>query len=103
MPLVRALGLWQALAINIVSMVGGGIFVAIPLVLSATGGPQALLAWIVALFICLCDGLVWAELGAAMPSAGGSYHYLREGFGRNRWGRPIGFVFLWGSLFGMPL
>src|SRR5438552_13747794 len=88
MPLGRELGLSQALAINIVSMVGGGIFVAIPLVLSAAGGPQALLAWILALFICLCDGLVWAELGAAMPAAGGPYIYLREGFGPNRWGRP---------------
>ena len=103
MPLVRALGLWQALAINIVSMVGGGIFVAIPLVLSATGGPQAVLAWIVALFISLCDGLVWAELGAAMPLAGGPYYYLREGFGPDRWGRPISFIFLWGSLLVMPL
>ncbi|HTM48957.1 MAG TPA: APC family permease [Bryobacteraceae bacterium] len=103
MDLARELGFWEALAINIVSMVGGGIFVAISLVLSATGGPQAVVAWVLALFICLCDGIVWAELAAALPSTGGPYQYLREGFGPNRWGRTVGFLFLWGSLFVMPL
>src|SRR4051812_11945089 len=79
MQLARELGFWQSLAINIVSMVGGGIFVAIPLVLSVTGGPQAVVAWVLALFICSCDGLVWAELGAAMPSTGGPYNICERG------------------------
>ena len=62
----------------------------IPLLMSALGGPQALLGWLVALVIVVADGLVWSELGAAMPGSGGTYRYLREGFGRETLGPPDG-------------
>src|SRR5512135_1000674 len=77
----RELGLVQATSLAITDMVGIGPYITIPLFLAAMGGPQAMLGWFVGALIAFCDGLVWAELGAAMPKAGGSYNYLREAFG----------------------
>src|SRR5215470_5928342 len=82
--LVRRLGLIQATALNMSNMIGIGPFITIPLLMSAMGGPQAMLGWLVAVLIVIPDGMVWSELGAAMPGSGGSYVYLREGFGRVR-------------------
>jgi APA family basic amino acid/polyamine antiporter len=80
-----------------------GPFITIPLLMSALGGPQAMLGWIVALVIVICDGMVWSELGAAMPGSGGSFHYLREAFGRARFGRLMGFLFVWQFVLSGPL
>jgi amino acid transporter len=85
------------------NMLGAGPFITIPLLMSALGGPQALLGWIVALVIVICDGMVWSELGAAMPGSGGSFHYLREAFGRARFGRLMAFLFVWQFLLSGPL
>ncbi len=85
------------------NMVGIGPFVTIPLILSAMGGPQALLGWLLGALIALCDGLVWSELGAAMPGTGGSYEYLQQAFGPRSWGRPLGFLFLWQVMLAAPL
>src|SRR5688572_22069297 len=93
--LQRGLGLLQATALNVANMVGIGPFITIPLFIKAMNGPQALVAWVVAALLVLCDGLVWSELGAALPGSGGSYHFLREIFGRYRWGRLIPFLFIW--------
>jgi len=101
--LVRGLGLLQATALNMMMMVGIGPFIVVPLMLGAMGGPQAMLGWICGAVLALCDGLVWAELGAAMPRAGGSYVYLREAFGPGRWGRLLSFLFIWTILFQAPL
>src|SRR5271154_6733583 len=87
--LVRGIGLAQATTLNMIDMIGVGPFITIPLIISAAGGPQAMLGWILGAVFALCDGLVWAELGAAMPNAGGSYGYLREIYGSERWGRLI--------------
>lgn len=94
-PLERGLGLWQAIALNVSNMVGIGPFITIPLFISAMGGPQALIGWVIAALLVICDGLVWSELGAAIPGSGGSYHFLRETFGKYRWGRMIPFLFVW--------
>jgi amino acid transporter len=67
------------------------------------GGPQAMLGWIVGLLIALPDGMIWAELGAAMPGSGGSYVYLRDGYGRDRWGRLMAFLFIWQLIISGPL
>ena len=91
----RSLGLLQATALNVANMIGIGPFITIPLFLAAMGGPQALIGWIVAAVLVLCDGLVWSELGAALPGSGGTYHFLREIFGRYRWGRLLPFLFIW--------
>ncbi len=85
------------------NMLGAGPFITIPLLMSALGGPQALLGWIVALVIVICDGMVWSELGAAMPGSGGSFHYLRQAFGAARFGRLMAFLFVWQFLLSGPL
>ena len=99
----RRFGLLPATALNMTNMLGAGPFITIPLLMSALGGPQALLGWIVALVIVICDGMVWSELGAAMPGSGGSFHYLREAFGRARFGRLMAFLFVWQFLLSGPL
>jgi amino acid transporter len=101
--LIRGVGLGSATALNMIDMIGVGPFITIPLILSAMGGPQAMLGWILGSFFAVCDALVWAELGAAMPGSGGSYNYLREIYGRDRWGRLISFLFIWQLSFSAPM
>jgi APA family basic amino acid/polyamine antiporter len=99
----RDLGFLQATSIAITDMVGIGPFITIPLFLATMGGPQAMLGWLVGAVLAFCDGLVWAELGAAMPRAGGSYHYLREAFGPAGAGRWLSFLVVWQIMFSAPL
>lgn len=101
--LSRRFGLLPATALNMTNMMGVGPFITIPLLMSALGGPQAMLGWLVALVIVICDGMVWSELGAAMPGSGGSFHYLREAFGRERFGRLMAFLFVWQFVLSGPL
>jgi basic amino acid/polyamine antiporter, APA family len=101
--LVRGVGLGGATALNMIDMIGVGPFITIPLIVSAMGGPQAMLGWVLGAIFAMCDGMVWAELGAAMPHSGGSYEYLREIYGPNRWGRLISFLFIWQLSFSAPL
>lgn len=101
--LVRQFGLLQATALNMSNMIGIGPFITIPLLMTALGGPQALLGWLVALVIVIADGLIWSELGASMPGSGGTYQYLREGFGRERVGRLMAFLFIWQFILSGPL
>jgi amino acid transporter len=101
--LVRHFGTLQATALNMSNMIGIGPFLTIPLLISALGGPQAMLGWLVALLIVIPDGMVWSELGAAMPGSGGSYVYLREGFGRETFGRLMAFLFIWQFIISGPL
>ena len=98
----RGIGLRQAIAINMTQMCGIGPFVTIPLMIAALGGPQAAFGWIVGALLALVDGLVWAELGAAMPGAGGTYLYLREAF-QYRSGRLMPFLFVWTAMITIPL
>ena len=102
-PLARGLGFWGATAVNLTQIVGAGVFATIPLILGVLPGAYALLAWLVAGVLIVADGMVWAELGAAMPAAGGSYHYLLESYGRTRWGRLMAFLFVWQILLSGPL
>src|SRR3954467_6975877 len=85
--LVRRFSLLPATALNMSNMIGVGPFITIPLLMSTLGGPQAMLGWVVAVVIAMADGMVWSELGAAMPGSGGSYLYLREAYGRETFGR----------------
>ena len=102
-PLIRGVGLGSATALNMIDMIGVGPFITLPLIVGAMGGPQAMLGWILGAVFAMCDGLVWAELGAAMPHSGGSYGYLREIYGPKRWGRLISFLFIWQLSFSAPL
>jgi basic amino acid/polyamine antiporter, APA family len=101
-PLERRFGLLQATALNMSNMIGVGPFITIPLLMSALGGPQALLGWFAALIIVVADGLVWSELGAMMPGSGGTYRYLRDGFG-GRAGQLMAFLFIWQFILSGPL
>jgi len=101
--LERGLGLSEAVALNMNAMVGIGPFIVIPLVIQAMGGPQCLLAWVAGAVLSLLDGLVWAELGAAMPRAGGTYAFLREAYGPGRGGRLMSFLYIWQTLIQAPL
>src|SRR6202021_3057098 len=100
--LKRGIGPVGAVATNVLNMVGVGPFITIPLALAAMGGPQAMVGWVLGAVLCLCDGLVWAELGSAMPASGGSYCYLKEGFGARSLGQPMSFLFLWQTLLTGP-
>jgi len=101
--LVRGIGLTQATTLNMIDMIGVGPFVTMPLVIAAAGGPQAMLGWVLGALLALCDGLVWAELGAAIPDAGGSYRYLSEIYGPKSLGRLLSFLFIWQLSFSAPL
>jgi amino acid transporter len=98
----RSLGLREAIAVNMTQMCGIGPFVTIPLMVAAVGGSRAIVGWIIGAVLALADGLVWAELGAAMPGAGGTYVYLREAF-QYRTGRLMPFLFIWTAIVSIPL
>src|SRR5258706_5207291 len=98
----RALGLRSAIAVNMTQMCGIGPFVTMPLMIDAMGGPQAMFGWLLGAALAMADGLVWAELGAAMPGAGGTYIYLREAF-QYRSGRLMPFLFIWTMMIAIPL
>ncbi|MGA8938225.1 MAG: APC family permease [Acidobacteriaceae bacterium] len=100
--LERSLTLRGAVTLNLLDMSGVGPFLTLPLLLAAMGGPQAMVGWVLGALLAACDGLVWAELGAAMPEAGGTYHYLTEMFpgGLGRW---LSFLFVFQICFSAPL
>ena len=100
--LERKIGPLQATAINMTQMCGIGPFVTIPAMVATIGGPQAMFGWIIGAILALADGLIWAELGAAMPGAGGTYIYLREAF-QYRTGRLMPFLFVWSAVLFIPL
>ncbi len=101
--LIRGVGLAGATTLNMIDMIGVGPFITIPLIIAAMGGPQAMLGWIFGAILVMCDGLVWAELGAAMPGSGGPYRYLNEIYGRKRLGRLMSFLYIWQLTFSAPL
>jgi len=101
----RRLGLLQATALNMTNMIGIGPFLTIPVLMSTmdNGGPRAMVGWLIAILITIPDGMVWSELGAAMPGTGGTYVYVREGYGRDTWGRLMAFLFIWQFFLSGPL
>ncbi len=101
--LERKMGLLQATATNIISMVGVGPFLTIPFMLAAMNGPHILYPWIAGAFLALCDGLVYAQLGAAIPGSGGGYLYLREAFKPFGLGRLMAFLFIFQIILIAPL
>jgi amino acid transporter len=100
--LERSLTLRGAVTLNLLDMIGVGPFLTLPLLLAAMGGPQAMLGWVLGALLAACDGLVWAELGAAMPEAGGTYAYLGKMF-PGQWGRWLSFLFVFQLCVSAPL
>src|ERR1041384_6660361 len=101
--LIRGVGLASATTLNMIDMIGVGPFITIPAIIAAMNGPQAMLGWIFGALLVMCDGLVWAELGAAMPASGGPYGFLKEICGPRRLGRMLSFLFIWQLTFSAPL
>ncbi len=99
----RSMGLLPATSTNIISMVGVGPFLTIPFMIAAMGGPHIIYAWIVGAILALADGLVYAQLGAALPGSGGPYLYLREAFKPFGLGRMMAFLFIFQIILVAPL
>ena len=100
--LERKLSLLHATAINMIDMVGIGPFVVLSVVAQIMGGPYFLYAWIAGAFLSYLDAMVWSQLGAALPRAGGSFHFLKEGYGK-KWGQLMSFLFVWQTMIQAPL
>ena len=99
----RRLGLLSATAINMTDMVGIGPFITLPMVIGLMNGPYFLYAWLAGAALSIFDAMVWSELGAAFPLAGGSYHFLKETYGRKGMGKLMSFLFVWQTLIQAPL
>jgi amino acid transporter len=100
--LQRSLGLFQSTVVNMIDMVGIGPFVTLPIVMGLMGG-MFLYAWIAGALLSLIDAMIWSELGAAYPLAGGSYNFLKEAYGKNGMGRMISFLYVWQTIIQAPL
>jgi amino acid transporter len=85
-----------------IDMVGIGPFVVMPLVIAKVNSPLFLWAWIFGAFSSLVDGMIWSELGAAYPLAGGSYNFLKEAYGK-KGGPLMSFLFVWQTCLQAPL
>ena len=101
--LQRRIGLRSAVLFNMLEMIGVGPFITLPLVIAAAGFRLSVWAWILGAVVAVADGLVWAELGAAFPRAGGSYAFLREIYGPQRAGNWLSFLYVWQLSFTAPL
>jgi amino acid transporter len=101
--LERRIGLRSAVLFNMLEMIGVGPFITLPLVIAAAGFRLSVWAWLLGAAIAVADGLVWAELGASFPRAGGSYAFLREIYGPNRAGNWLSFLYVWQLSFSAPL
>ncbi len=101
--LERGLGLKEATALNMIDMIGIGPFIVLPIVIQEMNGPQCMIAWVLGALLAFMDGLVWSELGSAMPEAGGSYVFLKEIYGPQSWGKLFSFLLIWQTVFQAPL
>jgi amino acid transporter len=100
--LQRSLGLFQSTVVNMIDMVGIGPFVTLPIVMGLMGS-MFLYAWIAGAVLSLIDAMIWSELGAAYPLAGGSYNFLKEAYGKNGMGRMMSFLYVWQTIIQAPL
>jgi len=101
--LVRRIGLRSAVLFNMLEMIGVGPFITLPLIIAAAGFRLSVWAWVLGAVIAIADGLVWAELGAAFPRAGGSYAFLQEIYGPKGPGNWLSFLYVWQVGFTAPL
>lgn len=92
-----------ATATNMLGMIGVGPFLTLPAMLTAMGGPHILYAWLAGAILALCDGLVYAQLAAALPGSGGSYVYLREAYRPFGLGRFMAFLYIFQVILVAPL
>jgi fructoselysine transporter len=98
----RTLGLFQSTVLNMIDMVGIGPFVTMPIVMGLLGG-MYLWAWVAGAVLSLVDAMVWSELGAAYPLAGGSYNFLKVAYGEKGAGKMMSFLYVWQTIIQAPL
>src|SRR5678809_1306053 len=98
----RKINLLQATSINMIDMVGIGPFVVMPFVVSQFNNGLFLWAWIFGAITAFIDAMIWSELGAKYPLAGGTYNFHRIAFG-DRGGRLMSFLFVWQTSIQAPL
>ncbi|MGE5107653.1 MAG: APC family permease [Sphingobacteriales bacterium] len=101
--LQRRLGLFHASVLNMIDMVGIGPFITLSIVVSIMNGPWFLYAWIGGAVLSLIDAMIWSELGAAYPLAGGSYNFLKEAYGKDGPGKMMSFLYVWQTMIQAPL
>jgi APA family basic amino acid/polyamine antiporter len=89
--LVRGLSLWDSTLLVVGLVIGSAIFLTTGQIAERLPSPALILGvWIVGGVLSLCGSLLWAELGAAQPEAGGQYHFLKLAYGD-----AIGFLYGW--------
>ena len=98
----RRLGLFQSSVLNMIDMVGIGPFVTLPIIMGLMGG-MYLWAWVAGALLSFVDAMIWSELGAAYPLAGGSYNFLKEGYGKQKAGKLMSFLYVWQTIIQAPL
>jgi fructoselysine transporter len=100
--LQRRLGLFQGTVLNMIDMVGIGPFISLPIVIGYVGG-MYLWAWIAGALLSVVDAMIWSELGAAYPLAGGSFNFLKEAYGKHKLGKMMSFLYVWQTIIQAPL
>ena len=98
----RKINLLQATSINMIDMVGIGPFVVMPFVVAQFNNGLFIWAWIFGAFTAFMDAMIWSELGAKYPLAGGTYNFHRIAFGE-RGGKLMSFLFVWQTSIQAPL
>ena len=100
--LQRKLSLFHSTVLNMIDMVGIGPFVTLPIVMGYLGG-MYMYAWIAGALLSLVDAMIWSELGAAYPLAGGSFNFLSEAYGKKKGGNLMSFLYVWQTIIQAPL
>lgn len=91
---VRGLGLFAAMSVNIVNIIGTGVFLkARVMTCNVEDAWAVLVAWVAGGLLVTAGALTYAELGAMMPAAGGEFVFLREAYGPR-----AGFLYGWAYL-----
>ena len=98
----RKINLLQATSINMIDMVGIGPFVVMPFVVAQFDNGLFIWAWIFGAFTAFMDAMIWSELGAKYPLAGGTYNFHRIAFGE-KGGKLMSFLFVWQTSIQAPL
>ena len=92
----------QATSINMIDMVGIGPFVVMPFVVAQFNSGLFIWAWIFGAFTAFMDAMIWSELGAKYPLAGGTYNFHRIAFGE-KGGKLMSFLYVWQTSIQAPL
>jgi len=98
----RKINLLQATSINMIDMVGIGPFVVMPFVVAQFDNGLFIWGWIFGALTAFLDAMIWSELGAKYPLAGGTYNFHRLAYGEKA-GKLMSFLFVWQTSIQAPL